>query len=120
MAKRGRPKKKKTMEIADGRDEIKAAESLESLIKVQQRDPFRMPSGADFEGSLSSMNLTEMQELAVKAGIFPSGTKATLKAKLLKEYQARGMGKYKTATVTKTAVDPDSKNADDLLKLINE
>lgn len=111
--------KKTEMEVADGRSEIEAAESLESLIGIAKRDPFQMSNGSDFESSLAGMNLTEMQELAVKAGIFPSGTKTTLKNKLLKEYKARSMGKYKKATVEKQAVDPNSQAAKDLLDLIN-
>lgn len=111
--------KKTEMEVADGRSEIEAAESLESLIGIAKRNPFQMSNGSDFESSLAGMNLTEMQELAVKAGIFPSGTKTTLKNKLLKEYKARSMGKYKKATVEKQAVDPNSQAAKDLLDLIN-
>ena len=108
------------MEIADGKSDIEKAENLEALIGVAKRDPFSLASGADFEGSLNSMNLTEMQEIAVRAGVFPSGTKTTLKSKLLKEFKARAMGKYKKAKVEKTSIDPNSKAADDLLKLINE
>ena len=36
------------MEIADGRSEIEAAESLESLIGIAKRDPFQMSNGSDF------------------------------------------------------------------------
>lgn len=114
-----RKMKSKKMEIADGRSEIEAAENLESLIGIAKRDPFQMANGSDFESSLSSMNLTEMQEIAVKAGIFPSGTKTTLKNKLLKEFKARSMGKYKKATVEKPSLNPNSKAAEDLLDLIN-
>ena len=119
--KRGRPRKKQPeMEVADGKSDIEKAESLESLIGVAKRDPFSLANGSDFEGSLNSMNLTEMQEVAVRAGVFPSGTKTTLKGKLLKEFKARAMGKYKKAKVEKPSIDPSSKAADDLLKLINE
>ena len=119
--KRGRPKKvQPKMEIADGKSDIEKAENLESLIGVAKRDPFSLASGADFESSLNSMNLTEMQEIAVRAGVFPSGTKTTLKGKLLKEYKSRAMGKYKKVKVEKQSIDPSSKAADDLLKLINE
>lgn len=111
--------KSKKMEIADGRSELEAAENLESLIGIAKKDPFQMANGSDFESSLAGMNLTEMQELAVKAGIFPSGTKTTLKNKLLKEFKARSMGKYKKSTVEKPSIDPNSQAAGDLLDLIN-
>tara|TARA_Y100000310_G_C20424619_1_gene688414 strand:- start:79 stop:465 length:387 start_codon:yes stop_codon:yes gene_type:complete len=119
--KRGRPRKNQPeMEIVDGKSDIEKAENLESLIGIAKRDPFQLNNGSDFENSLTSMNLTEMQEIAVRAGVFPSGTKTTLKGKLLKEYKARAKGKYKKATVERTAVKPGSKAADDLLSLINE
>ncbi len=118
--KRGRPRKKQPeMEIADGKSDIEKAENLGNLIGMAKRDPFQLSNGSDFEDSLSSMNLTEMQEIAVRAGVFPSGTKTTLRNKLLKEFKARAMGKYKKAKVERVSVDPKSKAADDLLKLIN-
>ena len=66
------------------------------------------------------MSLSELQEVAVKAGVFPSGTKATLKNKLLKEYENRTQGRYGQSSTTKTIVDPDSQQAKDILRIINE
>ena len=66
------------------------------------------------------MGLTELQEVAVQAGVFPSGTKATLKNKLIKEYQNRSQGIYGTPGSTKTIVEPNSEKAKKLMKLLNE
>ena len=45
-------------------------------------------SGESFDEAVHSMNLSQLQEIAVSAGVFPSGTKTT-KNKLLKEYDNR-------------------------------
>jgi len=118
-----KPRKKKEMQYADGKvadDDLKKARNLEQLLSVNTKSPFSTADGSDFEESLSSMSFTDMQELAVRAGVFPSGSKTTLKNKLLKEYKARALGQYRKGQVTKPSVDPNSKKGKDLLRLINE
>ena len=118
--KRKAPVKKK-MEYADGKNhELQKARDIESLISVDKKDPFRRPDGEDFQEALSSMSLTDMQEFAVSAGIFPSGTKTTLKNKILKEYQSKSIGRKRPGQVTKPSIDPKSQQAKDLLRLLNE
>ena len=115
------PVKKKKMEYADGKDhDLQKARDIEDLLTVDRRSPFRTKDGSDFEESLSSMSLSDMQELAVSAGIFPSGTKTTLKNKILKEYSAKTVGKKRKGQVTKPSINPNSKQAQDLLRLLNE
>ena len=115
-----KPQKKKT-QYADGKDDRKnVAKTIESLLEVRSRDPFHVANGGDFEEAVTSMNLTEMQEIAVQAGVFPSGTRATLRNKLLKEYQNRAQGIYGAPGGTKPIVDPKSEKAKKLLKLLNE
>ena len=78
--------KKKEMQYADGRDDRRdVAKTVEELMAVKKRDPFAVASGEAFEEAVTSMSLSQMQEIAVKSGVFPSGTKATLRNKLLKE-----------------------------------
>lgn len=116
--------KKKPTEFADGResnaDRASKAKTIESLLEVRKRDPFHVASGEKFEDAVGSMGLTELQEVAVQAGVFPSGTKATLKNKLVKEYQNRSQGIYGAPGSTKTIVDPKSEKAKKLIKLLNE
>mgnify|MGYP003112154161 CR=1 FL=1 len=112
---------KKEMQYADGKEhELQKARDIEDLISVKEKDPFRTLDGSTFEESLSSMSLSDMQEFAVKAGIFPSGTKTTLKNKILKEYQAKTTGRQRSGQVTKPSMDPKSQRAKDLLRLLNE
>ena len=70
----------KSMQYADGKDNRKElAKTVEELMSINARDPFSVASGESFEDAIGSMSLTELQEIAVKSGVFPSGTKATLK-----------------------------------------
>ena len=64
------------------------------------------------------MTITEMQELAVNAGVFPSGTKLTLKNKLTKAFKQYALGSNKVVQVTKPIVDPESPEGKALLNLI--
>jgi hypothetical protein len=114
---------KKPMQYADGKNtdaRKDIAKSVEELMDVKTRDPFKLSSGESFDEAVSSMSLSQLQEIAVKAGVFPSGTKATLKNKLLKEYENRSHGRYGASTSSKPIVDPNSKHAADILRIINE
>lgn len=113
---------KKTMQYADGRADQRGdlAQTVESLMSVKPKDPFKLSSGEDFGDAVGNLSLSELQEIAVKAGVFPSGTKATLKNKLLKEYENITHGRYGASSSSKTIVDPHSKSAKEILKIINE
>ena len=60
---------------------------LEEILEVKTTNPFGTSNAKVFEENLSSMNLSEMQEIAVRAGIFPSGSQAMLKNKLSKSFK---------------------------------
>ena len=111
----------KPMQYADGKDNRKAvAKTVEELMSVDTRDPFQLASGESFEDVVATMSLSELQEIAVKSGVFPSGTKVTLKNKLLKEFENRTQGRYGASTQSKPVVDPKSKKAKEILRIINE
>jgi hypothetical protein len=113
--------KQKQMQFADGRDDRQnIAKTVEALMSVNTQDPFRLPSGENFEEAVSSLTLSQLQEIAVKAGVFPSGTKATLRNKLLKEYDNRHEGRYGSSTSSRPIADPNSQKAKDILRIINE
>ena len=61
---------------------------LEEILEVAVTNPFGTSSGKVFEENLANMNLSEMQEVAVRAGIFPSGNQTMLKNKLKKAFKA--------------------------------
>ena len=114
---------KKTMEYADGKvadNRQDLAKTVEELMGVKSRDPFRLASGERFDEAVASMSLSQLQEIAVEAGVFPSGTKTTLKNKLMKEYENRTHGRYGASTQSKPIVDPKSQKAKDILRIINE
>ena len=84
-SKKSAPRKKiEDMEQANGKLEniVSAAQDLDQVLGLRQKNPFGATSIAEFEGNLSSMNLTDMREMAVNAGIFPRGNRTVLKKKL--------------------------------------
>jgi len=114
---------KKPMQYADGKvadSRQDLAKTVEELMGVKSRDPFKLASGERFDEAVASMSLSQLQEIAVEAGVFPSGTKTTLKNKLMKEYENRTHGRYGASTTSKPIVDPNSQKAKDILRIINE
>ena len=114
---------KKPMQYADGKiadNRQDLAKTVEELMGVKSRDPFKLASGERFDEAVGSMSLSQLQEIAVEAGVFPSGTKTTLKNKLMKEYENRTHGRYGASTQSKPIVDPNSQKAKDILRIINE
>lgn len=127
QAKKQEPQKdkvKKTMEFADGKDHLKeeAAETrnLESILGMTEPSPFSESDASVFESNLENMNLSEMQAIAVKAGVFPSGTKMMLKTKLIKSFKKWEQGHGNVVQITRPVVDPDSEQGKALLNLIRE
>lgn len=129
MAKKSTQKKKvkdlsTSIEFSDGKDhlreESKEAQSLESILGIQEKNPFGVTEASEFETLVSNMQLSELQALAVKAEVFPSGTKLTLKNKLIKAFSQYAAGSSKKIQVTKPIVDPNSKKGQDLMKLLKE
>ena len=64
-----------------------------------------------------------MQELAVKASVFPSGNKTSLKNKIKKEFSTKfgtkdSSRKYNNPT-EQPVVDPDSTLAKDIMDILN-
>ena len=114
---------KKSMQYADGKiseNRKDLAKTVEELMGIKSRDPFKLASGERFDEAVASMSLSQLQEIAVEAGVFPSGTKTTLKNKLMKEYENRTHGRYGASTQSKPIVDPKSQKAKDILRIINE
>ena len=56
------------------------------------------------------MNLTDMQEVAVRAGVFPSGNQTILKQKLLKAFKAEGYGTVNAVMEGEKKVQLDPSN----------
>ena len=94
-------RKKKPVEQIHGKDEsveselkskVKLAEDLNQILGLKKKNPFGVHTEEELTESLSSMNLTDMRELAVHAGIFPSGNRTLLRKKIIKGFNAFSKG----------------------------
>jgi hypothetical protein len=97
------------------------AKDIEDILNAP-RNPFGVESLASLEEKLSSMNIREMQEMAVNASVFPSGNKTTLKNKLKKEFKTKFGSLNRplhNSQVEKPIVDPDSSVAKDIIDILN-
>jgi len=103
-------------------------QSLEELLSTREINPFGTTDLQQFEENLSSMNLNDMQRLAVQAGVMPSGNRTAIKNKLKKEFKKYSqsishscLSTNKDIVTQETpVVDPDSKQGKSLKKLLNE
>ena len=97
---------------------IERAKELEQILGINNANPFKTTDERILEEQMSEMNLTDLQALAVKVGVFPSGNKTVLKNKLRKAFK----GSKGTGTVQLTEkpfldpTDPKNKDAVDLFK----
>ena len=64
--------------VYEGDEELQKVRQLEDILDVSLTNPFGTSHAKVFEENLAEMNLSEMQELAVRAGIFPSGNQSIL------------------------------------------
>ena len=116
-----------SMEYTDGKfesieDKHKKATDIEELLSVP-KNPFGTNSFDDLEEKLEGMNLRQMQEMAVKASVFPSGNKTSLKNKIRREFKmkfgSKDGGKRYNSSSDAPILDPDSKIAQEVIQLLN-
>jgi hypothetical protein len=118
-------KANKEIEFVDGKveDEKHAlSKSIEEIL-MPKNNPFGTNSEAELDESLEGMNLRQMQELAVKASVFPSGNKTSLKKKIKKEFSIKygtkdGSRKYNAPT--ESPIIADAELAKDVLSILNK
>ena len=89
------PKKEKpqleSLEQTNGKsydEQVARGKELEQIMGLQKMSPFKTNDPEAFEEMLEDMNLTDLQSMAVKVGIFPSGNKTVLKNKIKRSFKA--------------------------------
>lgn len=108
-------KKLEEMNITNGKSysqdrSVEIVRRLEELLDVKQTNPFGTSDARIFKENLASMNLTDMQEVAVRAGVFPSGNQTILKQKLTKAFKAEGYGTINAVIESEKQVELDPSN----------
>lgn len=116
---------KKEIEFIDGKvddDKQALSKDIEEIL-MPNKNPFGTNSSEDLENKLEGMNLRQMQELAVKASVFPSGNKTTLRKKIKKEFSVKfgtkdGGRKYNAPT--ESPIIADQEVARDVMAILNK
>lgn len=128
-SKRKRPTKKtvakkkselESLNLMDGKLEVDKVRELEELLGVNQVNVFKTNDLQVFKDNLSEMTLTDMQALAVEAGVFPAGNRSALKQKLVKEFVSQTKGSRYAAGEQKPIVDPSDPKFEQVKKLMSE
>lgn len=119
---RRKTKKLDTLKAADGKaDAVDKIRELEEIFGTQHVNPFGTRSIDELESKMDDMNLSDLQALAVRVGLFPGGSRLNLKNKLKKAfYELPGAGAGIDVGYTKPLADPNSTQGKELLKLLRE
>ena len=123
VSKKTAAKKKSELDklsLMDGKLEIDKVRELEELLGVDQTNVFKTNDLDVFKDDLSEMTLTDMQALAVEAGVFPAGNRSALKQKLLKEFVSQTKGRRFATGEQKPIVDPSDPKFEQVKKLMSE
>jgi len=119
--KKSAVKKVKDLKVADGRTDLEKVKDLEELLSVKQVNPFGTTNKEVLEEKMQEMTLTDLQTFAIKIGILPSGSKLSLRNKLLRAFKSHaGAGAGYNTGFNKPLVDPKSKAAAEILKISQE
>ena len=73
--------------------EVAKVRKLEEILEVRKTNPYGTNDLRIFEANVASMNLTDLQSMAVRIGVFPSGNTTVLKNKLIKSFKAENHGR---------------------------
>ena len=100
---------------------VEQVRKLEEILEVKQTNPFGTTDMRVFQENLSSMNLSDMQEVAVRAGVFPNGNKTVLKNKLLKAFKSEGFGVVNSVFESDRQIklDPSNKKHKEIIDYLN-
>ena len=108
------------LNLMDGKLEVDKVRELEELLGVDQSNVFKTNDLEVFKDNIGIMTLTDMQALAVEAGIFPAGNRGALKQKLIKEFMSRTKGRRYAAGEQKPIIDPSNPEFEKVKKLMSE
>ena len=121
-AKTVEKKQEPEIEFAHGKlnqSEFEEIEKVRRLTEIPVENSFGVRTESEFEKLIEGSQLTQLQEIAIKAGVFPSGTPPTLKNKLRKAFQ-KTKRPGSNVQITKPIVDPNSEKGKSILKLMQE
>jgi hypothetical protein len=71
---------------------VETVKKLEEILDVRKNNPYGTNDARVFEENMASMSLSDLQEIAVRAGVFPSGNRTILKNKLTKAFKSENIG----------------------------
>lgn len=123
---KSKPSAKKIEEQIHGKveDEVSEAveksKTLDKILGIRQKNPFGATSKAEFEESLLGKNLTDLREIAVGAGIFPSGNPTVLKKKLIKGFEDFIKGKGDNSASSSVPVNNSFRPDSELQRKVDE
>mgnify|MGYP003644312632 CR=1 FL=1 len=119
---KSKSKKLQDLNVADGKEQdVKKIQELEALMGIPRNNLFGTTTASVLQGKMDEMNMSDLQTFAVKVGLFPSGSRLTLKNKILKEfYSTPGAGAGVDMGFQKPIVDPKSPKGKKLIALMNE
>ena len=115
-------KKLDNLKMVDGKAEaVEKIKELHEILGGGSINPFGTSSIDEFEEKMNEMNLSDLQALAVRVGLFPGGSRLSLKNKLKKEfYSTPGAGAGYDVGYSEPIADPNSAQGKKLLKLMRE
>ena len=122
------PKKEKpqleSLEQTNGKsydEQVARAKELEQIMGLQKMSPFKTNDPEAFEEMLGDMNLTDLQSMAVKVGIFPSGNKTVLKNKIKRSFKASLTGQGSVTLMGKPLeLDPNNPTHKEVLDYLKD
>jgi hypothetical protein len=89
---------------------IARAKELEEVLGFHKSSPFKTSDPKVFEKMLEDINLTDLQAMAVRVGVFPSGNKTVLRNKVKRAFNTSLHGQGSVTLVGKPVVELDPNN----------
>jgi len=102
-------------------DAIEKVKKLEEVLGIKTVNPFGTNDPNVFEEELKGSNLSDLQTLAMKVGVFPDGVLARLKQKLREEFKRTTKGSRTVSMEDPLPIhDPNHPNHEKAKKLMSE
>lgn len=102
-------------------DAVEKVKKLEEVLGIKTVNPFGTNDPNIFENQLKDSNLSDLQNIAMKVGVFPDGSLARLRDKLRAEFQRVTRGARTISMEDPLPIhDPSHPNHEKAKKLMSE
>jgi hypothetical protein len=123
MARKKQKQEEPIMETINGQseDDLEKVRRLEKMLNIASVNPFGTNDPKIFDQNLKEYSISDLQNLCMKVGVYPTHSKEEMRKKLKKEFLRVTLGGRSVSMQGSTGIaNPDHPNHEKVKRLMSE